>query len=128
MVNTLHNFMETKRIQTSSFCIAIIALQPLVDPQAHSDSFHINQPVQPVRLVNFSHFQKVNKNQNIKNLYQIRGIFVPLRMERRLFEPQSVMMSLTPHVVEDRRRVQQGEALAVVLPQARFLTRTRRRG
>jgi len=40
-----------------------------------------------------SHISKREQKPNIKNLYQIRGIFVPLRMERRLFEPQSVMMS-----------------------------------
>jgi len=41
-----------------------------------------------------SHISSEQK-PNIKNLYQIRGFVVPLRMERRWFEPQIVMMSET---------------------------------
>lgn len=89
MVNTIHNFMDTRRIRTSSYCIANMALQPLVDAStlgfiSHESSF-------PSGI--FLTFPKSEQKPNIKNLYQVRGIFVPLRMERRLFEPQSVMMS-----------------------------------
>ena len=62
MVNTIHTFMDTRRIRTWSSYDANMALQPLVD--ASTLGFISNERV--FRLVYFSHFQKVNKNQTSK--------------------------------------------------------------
>jgi len=89
MINILHIFVDTRRIQTLIFCMTSMAMQPLVDASTLGFISHEHNFPSGIFLT----FPKSEQKPNIKNLYQIRGIFVPLRMERRLFEPQSVMMS-----------------------------------